>query len=166
MKHRKPVFDLELLEPRILLSGDPLLGALQSAVPNDPDQDRNGLESAEEVVVEETSLEQLHVEESPVLTDSGDEKPSPKTGETEGGDSMTSWAEGNASLTAPFEDDGNLVYGEDSHGSFSGECPSDYVFSEVNGMLWKTAGARHPPCWVRWERGRNSALSFPMWKAA
>ena len=51
-------FELENLEPRILLSGDPLVGALAAIAPGDPDADKTGLSSLEEVLTaDQTKLE-------------------------------------------------------------------------------------------------------------
>ena len=46
-------FELENLEPRILLSGDPLLGAIASLAPADPDSEESPLSTLEEVLTSE-----------------------------------------------------------------------------------------------------------------
>ena len=46
-------FELENLEPRILLSGDPLVGAIASLAPADPDSEQSPLSTLEEVLTSE-----------------------------------------------------------------------------------------------------------------
>ena len=48
-------YELENLEPRILLSGDPLVGAVAALAPGDPDSEESALASTEEVLGSEES---------------------------------------------------------------------------------------------------------------
>ena len=51
-------YELENLEPRLLLSGDPLIGALAAIAPGDPEEDGPGLSALEEVLTpDQTRLE-------------------------------------------------------------------------------------------------------------
>ncbi len=57
LKRQRPHkrYEIENLEPRILLSGDPLVGALASIAPGDPDSEESSYTTLEEVLASEES---------------------------------------------------------------------------------------------------------------